>query len=115
MVWSIAKKVAEVYEVDQFTALSSQITALSNQFVSFTIQGAGPKDTVAMATISYPSVETDLDQAQYVNNKNFGFQGNRQTTIILVYAIMRTCRMVTIGIFCNHHLVSLISKWRRNP
>ena len=58
--WSIAKKVAGVNEVDQFTALFAHITALSNQFATFTTQGAGPKDLVAMATTSYPSVDSDL-------------------------------------------------------
>ena len=72
----IAKKVAWVYEVDQFIALCTQIAALSNQFASFTTQGVGPKDSAAMKNTSYPSIDADLEQAQYVNNKNFGFRGN---------------------------------------
>ena len=57
---SIAKKVVGVYEVDKFTALSTQIAALSNQFALFTTQGVGPKDSAAMATTSYPSVDSNI-------------------------------------------------------
>ena len=32
-----------------------------------------------MVTTSYSSAETDLEQAQYVNNRNFGFQGKQSS------------------------------------
>ena len=51
--WSIAKKAAGLYEVDQFTTLPDQIVALPNQFSSFTTQGEGPKDSEVMAILSY--------------------------------------------------------------
>ena len=73
---SIAKKAIRVFEVDQLIALTSQILALSNQFVAFTTHRALPKTTAAMANTSYPTVETELEQAQYLNNRNFGYQRN---------------------------------------
>ena len=57
---SVAKKVAGVYEVDQFTALSTQISTLSNQFVAFTTQGVGRKKKTIMENISYLSAEINL-------------------------------------------------------
>ena len=51
---SIAKKATRVYDVDQFTALSAQISALANQFATFTTQEVGPKDATVMATGCYP-------------------------------------------------------------
>ena len=50
---------------------------MSNQFVTFTTHGALPKETTAVANTSYPTIETALEQAQYVNNKHFKYQENQ--------------------------------------
>ena len=63
--------------MDQLTNLTTQITALSNQFAAFATHIALPKEIVVVANTSYPTVETALEQAQYVNNRNFGYQGNK--------------------------------------
>ena len=74
---SIVKKATKVFEVDQLIALTALISAFSNQFSAFTTYGALPKETVTVANISYPIVEMELEQAQYLNNRNFGYRGNQ--------------------------------------
>ena len=41
--WSISKKAAGLFEVDQLTTLSAQILDLSNQFTAFTTHEAHQK------------------------------------------------------------------------
>ena len=60
----------------QLTTLTAQISALSNQFAAFTTHGALPKETIVVANTSYPTVEFELEQAKYLNNRSFGYQGN---------------------------------------
>ena len=56
--------------MDQSTALSAQILALSNQFATFTTYRAQPKKTTVVANTSDPTVATASEQAQYMNNRN---------------------------------------------
>ena len=84
--WLIVKKASWVFEVDQLTALTTQISALSNQSATFTTHRALPKETIAMAYTSYPTVETSLEQVQYVNNRNFVNKENQLQIITVLVA-----------------------------
>ena len=66
-----------VFEVDQLTTVTTQISALSNQFSAFTTHRALPKEIAVVANTSYPTVETELEHAQYLNNRNFEYRGNQ--------------------------------------
>ncbi|KAI3465183.1 hypothetical protein Pfo_021846 [Paulownia fortunei] len=77
---SFMKKIADVLEVDLFTQLAAQVSALSNQIVAWTSNGASQGiDSMASTSTSFMDTKGN-EQANFVNNHNFNFRGNQLPT-----------------------------------
>ena len=71
------KRVAGLYEVDQITALTAQMSSFTNQIAALTTQGVQPKvENVAATSMSHQGNGMENEQVQYVNNCNTNYQGN---------------------------------------
>ena len=68
---------AGALEMDQLIALLAQISTLSNQFASFASQGGKlAMDIVVVTSSLMNNSGEDIEQANYLNNKNFNYKGN---------------------------------------
>ncbi|KAI3451369.1 hypothetical protein Pfo_008034 [Paulownia fortunei] len=77
---SSIKKVASVLEVDSFTQLAAQVSALSNQIAAWTSNGASQgMDSMASTRTSFIDTKGN-EQVNFVNNRNFNFRGNQLPT-----------------------------------
>ena len=73
-----SKKVAVIHEIDPILSLSAQVSALTNQIVYFTTRYVAARELAMVASSSYSGdgVGLDIEQCQYVNNKNYNFRPN---------------------------------------
>ena len=71
-----SKQAAGIHEVDPIMSLSAQVSALANQIASFTTRDVAIKESAMVASSSSYSgdgVGLDIEQCQFVNNKNYNF------------------------------------------
>lgn len=79
-----AKQVAEIYDVNEVSVLKAKVDVLNSVVSRLSRPGtSGSKELMAAANIYSFYVEPTIEQAQYVNNKNFDYRGN-QTQISLL-------------------------------
>ncbi|KAI3443836.1 hypothetical protein Pfo_000501 [Paulownia fortunei] len=77
---SSIKRVAGVLEVDSFTQLAAQVSALSNQIAAWTSNGVSQgMDSMASTSTSFMDTKGN-EQVNFVNNRNFNFRGNQLPT-----------------------------------
>ncbi|KAI3451359.1 hypothetical protein Pfo_008024 [Paulownia fortunei] len=77
---SSIKKVTGVLEVDSFTQLTAQVSALSNQIAAWTSNGASQgMDSTASTSISFMDTKGN-EQVNFVNNHIFNFRRNQLPT-----------------------------------
>ena len=69
------RRVAGMHELDRQTTILARLKQISTQISSMGIQG--PQAMIHHDSINLNLMGTNLEQANYVNNRNFGFQGNR--------------------------------------
>ena len=74
-----SKKAAGIHEVNPILSLLAQVLALANQIASFTTRDAAAKESaMVVSSSSYggDGVGLDIEQCQYVNNRNYNFWPN---------------------------------------
>ncbi|KAI3465801.1 hypothetical protein Pfo_022464 [Paulownia fortunei] len=77
---SSIKRVAGVLDVDSFTQLAAQVSALSNQIAAWTSNGVFQgMDSMASTSTSFMDTKGN-EQVNFVNNHNFNFRGNQLPT-----------------------------------
>ena len=71
------KRVVGLYEIDPITALTTQMSSLTNQIAALTTKGAQHKvETITTTFMSHHRNEIKNEKVQYVNNCNPSYQGN---------------------------------------
>ena len=80
--WSMAKKVADIHEVDSIVSFSAQVSTLANHIVAFTTKESSSKEAAMVTTTSYmgEGVGVEQEQCQFMNNRNFNYRPNNLPT-----------------------------------
>lgn len=74
---TMTKKVAGIHELEQIAALSVQVASLAHQISTLTTQGILQNtEYVTAASMTVLGNEMSQEQGQYINNRNYNYQGN---------------------------------------
>ena len=74
---TMAKKVAEIHELEPFVALSTQVAFLSHRVSTLTTQRIPQSaEYVVASSMTVLINEAGQEQVQYINNRNYNYRGN---------------------------------------
>lgn len=74
---TMTTKVAGIHELEPIAALSAQVASLAYQISTLTTQGILQNtEYVTAASLTVLGNEMSQEQGQYINNRNYNYQGN---------------------------------------